>query len=93
MTPLEEQKLALADENPDALWPDGFEGAYIGPARRCGQPTLGAFSYSQAIEILMNRDGMSCEDALEWMEFNVVGAWMGEHTPIWIMDGKDGFDW
>jgi hypothetical protein len=46
MIALEEKKLALADENPDALWPDGFEGAYIGPARRCGQPTLGAFSHS-----------------------------------------------
>jgi hypothetical protein len=30
--------------------------------------------------------GMSYEDAVEWMEFNVVGAWMGEHTPAWIDD-------
>jgi hypothetical protein len=37
----------------------------------------------------MERDGMECEDAIEWMEFNVVGAWMGEHTPIWIVDGED----
>ena len=90
MTSSEEARLALADENPDALWPDGFEGAYIGMARRCGQPTLAAFSYSKGVAVLMERDAMSCEDAMEWMEFNVVGAWMGEHTPIWIMDGEGG---
>lgn len=26
-------------------------------------------------------------DAIEFFEFNVVGAWMGPGTPIWIQDG------
>ena len=32
----------------------------------------------------MERDGMTREEAIEWMEFNVVGAWVGETTPIFV---------
>ena len=76
----------MADENPDALFADGFDDAILGPLRRCGQPTLVAYSYAKAVEVLMRRDGMEYEEAVEWMEFNVVGAWMGEHTPTWLCD-------
>lgn len=76
----------IADENPEALTADGFDDAIVGLARRCGQPTLVAYSYAKAVNVLMERDGMSYEDAVEWMEFNVVGAWMGPNTPIWIDD-------
>lgn len=81
----------IAEENPDALFADGFDDALIGPLRRCGQPTLAAYSYCKAVEVLMRADdkgepGLSYEDAVEWMEFNVVGAWMGDHTPAWIYD-------
>ena len=75
----------LAEANPKALLADGFEGAYVGIARRCGQPALASYDYGRGVEILMQRDGLSHEDALEHMEFNVVGAWLGPHTPIWIV--------
>lgn len=81
----------IADENPEALFADGFDDALVGPLRRCGQPTLAAYSYRKAIEVLtspgsMFEEGLSYEEAVEWMEFNVVGAWMGENTPAWIQD-------
>ncbi len=79
-------RAALAEENPKALWPDGFDDAYIGQARRCGQPTLAAFSVKKCIRILIDRDGMDYEEAVEFFEFNIVGAWMGEGTPVWIDD-------
>ena len=75
----------LEDENPEALLADGFEDAFVGLARRCGQPTLVVYDYARGVAVLMEREGMSHEDAEEWMEFNVVGAWMGEHTPIWLV--------
>ena len=34
----------LADENPKALYADGFDGALVGIARRCGQPSLAVYS-------------------------------------------------
>lgn len=74
----------LGEENPDALLADGFEDAMVGLARRCGQPTLAVYDYTLGVRVLMKRDGMSYEEAVEWMEFNVVGAWMGANTPVWL---------
>ena len=36
------------------------------------------------VEIFMKRDGMSGEEAVEWMDFNVTGAYVGEQTPEFI---------
>jgi len=75
----------LMEDNPAALFADGFDDAIIGVARRCSQPTLVAYSYSKAVAILCEQ-GLSHEEATEYMEFNVVGAWVGENTPVWIVD-------
>ncbi len=74
----------LREANLEALLADGFENAFVGVARRCGQPELAVYDYHKAVDILMERDGMSNDDAVEYMEFNVVGAWMGPNTPIWL---------
>lgn len=63
------------------LKPDGFEEAFLGTMNRCGQPTVLIYDYDKAVEILMTRDGMSQEEAEEYMEFNVTGAWVGAGTP------------
>jgi len=42
------------------------------------------YSKSKCIQILMK--DMSEEDALEYYEYNIVGAYMGEKTPIWCID-------
>jgi hypothetical protein len=76
-------KERLTEENPDALLADGFDNALIGVCRRCTQPPLAAYDYEKVAQSLMN-DGMSYEDAVEFIEFNIVGAWMGEHTPIFV---------
>ena len=83
MTPAAVREL-LSEENPDALFADGLDEALVGVARRCGQPTLAVYDYEKCVEVFMSREGMSHEDAIEWMEFNVVGAWLGEGTPIWL---------
>jgi len=75
----------LSDENPEALLADGFEAAFIGLSRRCGQPTLVTYDYNLGVEVLIQRDGMTYEEAVEWMEFNVVGAWVGPNTPVWLV--------
>jgi hypothetical protein len=32
----------------------------------------------------MERDGMSREDAEEYFDFNVAGAWVGEGMPVFL---------
>lgn len=79
----------MREHNEDALLADGFELAFLGPAERCGQPTLASYSAKRALRVLVERDGMSYEEAVEWFGFNVVGAWAGPGTPVWIRDDGD----
>ena len=72
---------------------DGFDSAIIGVARRCGQPDLVAYSYERCVEILIERDGATYEEAVEHLEFNVVGAWVGEETPIFVHVQAESPDW
>jgi len=66
------------------LLADGFEGAFIGVATRCGQPTLAVYSANKCIKLLVERDGMTYEEAMEHFNFNVVGGWVGEETPLFL---------
>ena len=66
------------------LFADGLEEAFVGVARRCGQPDLAVYSIPLAIRVLVQRDGMSEEEAREYLEFNCFEAWVGEETPIWL---------
>lgn len=36
------------------------------------------------IEALVEEDEMTEEDATEYFEFNILGAYMGENTPIYV---------
>lgn len=78
----------LADENPEALTLDGFEAALVGYGRRCGQPSIAVYDYDKCIEVLMLQ-GMDYDAAVEHFEFNVVGAWMGEHTPMILVSEEE----
>lgn len=79
----------LAELNPDALLADGFEDALIGAVQRCGLGPIALYSQTKCISILMKRDGMSFEEAMEYFDFNVLGAYMGENTPMFLMDDEE----
>lgn len=64
---------------------DGLDEAIIGVAHRCGQPDIIAYSVTKCLDVLM-RDGASHEEALEHFHHNVLCAWMGPKTPIWVYD-------
>lgn len=70
---------------------DGFESAEIGVMCRCGQRNIVVYDYDKCIKILMKRDGMSYEDAVDFFEFNVVGAWVGNETPGFVHTNKEGY--
>lgn len=70
-------------ENNKALFADGFESALIGEGFQFDKP-LAVYDYDKCLSILMERDGMSEDDAEDFMEFNVVNAYVGENTPVFI---------
>ena len=77
---LEQVMFALAEEN--ALLANGFEEALLGHTQ--GLNLVAVYDYDKCVHILMERDKMSCEEAVEFMDFNVTGSYVGEKTPIFI---------
>ena len=61
---------------------DGFDNAIIGTAERHGMDTVIAYDLTKMVKILVARDDMSVEEAHEYLQFNVIGAYIGEYTPI-----------
>mgnify|MGYP004405474317 CR=1 FL=1 len=74
----------IQEQNPEALTADGLDDAILGIAYRAGAAPLVAYSTSQCIQILMDRDGMSHDEASEFFEFNVLGAFVGPGTPVFV---------
>ena len=64
---------------------DGLEDALIGTGWQFIQALM-VYSVKKVLEILMARDGMSYEEAREFFEFNIVGAYVGPGTPVFVED-------
>ena len=77
-------KERMSEINPDALLADGFDDALLGVCYQFGQLPVTSYDYNKCIDILIQRDGMSEEEALEYFEFNVLGSYMGPNTPVFI---------
>ena len=63
---------------------DGLEDAIIGVGSRMNMPDVLIYSYNKCVDILMEKEGCTHEEAIEWMDYNVVGAWVGDTTPIFV---------
>lgn len=75
----------LTDERFEGMMvADGLDDAIIGVASRLGAPDVFAYDVEKVLMILMERDGMTREDAFEFFSFNIEGADVGETTPIWV---------
>lgn len=72
----------LGDEK--ILLADGFEDAFIGISRTFNAHTA-LYDYEKCVGILMKRDKMKQEEAEEYMHYNVLGAYVGENTPTFLM--------
>jgi hypothetical protein len=68
----------------EALLADGFEEAFIGMGERFGMEPVAAYDRDKCIDILIQRDQMTYEEAGEFFEFNVIGAWVGDLTPVFV---------
>jgi len=68
------------------LTADGFDDAIIGVCEQMNEPPKIIYSVSKCLDILVKRDGMTSIDAMEYFEFNVSGAYVGDQTPIWCHD-------
>ena len=63
---------------------NGLEDAIIGVGSRMNMPDVLIYSYNKCVKIFMEKEGWTHEEASEWMDYNVVGAWVGDTTPIFV---------
>jgi hypothetical protein len=68
----------------EILLADGFDEAFIGVGSQFSNEPVAVYDRDKCIEVLMKRDEMTYEDAVEYFDFNVQGAWVGEKTPIFV---------
>ena len=61
-----------------------FDAAILGVAERIGMSPIVAYDTAKIIDILCERDGMEGDEAAEYFEFNIAGAYVGDRTPIFI---------
>ena len=73
--------MSISEEYPELLKADGFDEAILGVVQRMDVQAL-CYDKDKVIEILMQ--DMSHEEAVEYFEYNVAGAWVGEFTPFFL---------
>tara|TARA_R110000765_G_scaffold59494_1_gene115683 strand:+ start:263 stop:514 length:252 start_codon:yes stop_codon:yes gene_type:complete len=69
-------------EDEEFLTADGFDSAIIGVDDKSMRLI---YSKKKILEILQSPEhGMDVLDSIEYYDFNIVGAYMGEKTPIYM---------
>jgi hypothetical protein len=76
---------AFTEIDETVLLMDGFDEALIGFSERMNNPTLAVYSWEKMMSVCIERDGMTSEQAEEYISFNCLGAWVGEGTPIIVL--------
>jgi hypothetical protein len=79
----------LAELNPYALLADGLEAAFIGYTVNIHHAHVAVYDVQKCIDILVERDGMTPEGAEEFIEFNTLGAYVGENGPLYVRITSD----
>jgi len=65
---------------------DGFDEAIIGSITSYGRGETVLYSTQKIIEVMMERDGMTAEDAMEFFNFNILGSYNGDGMPAFLND-------
>jgi len=71
---------------------DGLDDAILGQTtvtREGEEVHVLAYSFEKILAVLMERDGMSREEATEFFDFNIACAWVGNGTPVYIYEYYD----
>jgi hypothetical protein len=74
----------LAEINPDALLADGLEAALVGYTVNHHHPAVAVYDIGKCVDVLVERDGMTAEEADEFLSFNTLGAYVGENGPLFV---------
>ena len=65
---------------------DEYDDCIVGVVEQFGRPPIVCYDKDKIVARLMG-DGMSEEEAVEFYEYNQLGAGMGENTPCFLTKG------
>jgi hypothetical protein len=71
------------ENDTNGIFVDGHDNAIMGIVRKFNSYSV-LYDTLQIIENL--KEDMSEEDAWEFFEFNIVGAWVGDSTPVFMVE-------
>ena len=72
-------------DSEDVLFADGLDDAIIGFDSNLWKVV---YSRNLCVNILVGRDDIDEEEAMEFLEYNTFNAYLGEKTPVWVEDFK-----
>ncbi len=78
----EEAELFLRDVESESLFADGFDDCIIGIGRSFDTYKV-VYDTGKVLDKLCE-SGMTEDEAREFYEFNIVGSYVGEGTPVFI---------
>lgn len=75
----------------DIMLADGLERALIGFTRDSPASRIRAiYNYDRCVTALLkNNPEWDHDDAIEWLEYNVIGAYVGDTTPLFVTPFED----
>ena len=71
------------NEDEEVWVADGLGDALLGYGQQ-GQQTVAVYDYEKCVEIFMERDGCTRDEAYEHMSYNVTGTSLAEKTPVFM---------
>ena len=71
------------DHLDDILLADGLENALLGIIEGPHHHPVACYDINKCIDIFI-KDGLSHEEAIEHLNFNVLGSYMGRFTPVFL---------
>ena len=78
---MNKEELMQVLEEEECLTADGFDNALVGFT--CGPNMVAVYDIQRMIEVLV-AEGMTAEDAVEHLDYNVIGSYVGEKTPQYM---------
>ena len=78
----------VEEHGEDFLFADGFDSAIIGCSIGFDSGRV-IYDITQMMEILVQEESCTEQEAWEFLEFNTFGAYVGDKTPIYMAGNND----
>lgn len=71
--------------DPHLLFLDGFDDCVVGLCHAFGQPVRVQYDIECILDALVERHGLTEDEASEHFDFNIMGGYHGPYTPVFLL--------